>query len=122
MLKLVEIYIPQDKILPELLKTFSPEENYIMLKIGSESLIEGRKATMMLTSDEIEKKMKIDFEKNKEKFNTEIEIERRTAVLMQEKIAKMYDNQIVNLNKRLESALCQIELYQNENEIGRAHV
>jgi len=62
-IKIINITIPGDAIIPDVLSTFSPEENYIMLKIGSETLSEGRKVVANLTSDEIFKKVRNDFEK-----------------------------------------------------------
>ena len=62
-LKIINITVPCDVIIPEILTTFSPEENYMMLKIGSESLSEGRKLVMNSTSDEIFKKVRNDCNK-----------------------------------------------------------
>ena len=55
-LKVVQITIPSDRNLPDIINSFSPEENYLMIKIGSETLREGRKVVTNLTSDEILKK------------------------------------------------------------------
>ena len=46
-MKIVNITIPDDKIID--ISGFSLEENYMMLKIGSECLLEGRKAVVGLT-------------------------------------------------------------------------
>ena len=54
--KVVQITIPTDRNLPDIINSFSPEENYLMIKIGSETLREGRKVVTNLTSDEILKK------------------------------------------------------------------
>ena len=62
-IKIINITVPSDAIIPEILSTFSPEENYMMLKIGSETLSEGRKQVANLTSDEIFKKVKNDCNK-----------------------------------------------------------
>ena len=52
-----QITIPNDKNMPDIISTFSPEENYLMLKIGSDTLREGRKVVTNLTSDEVYKKI-----------------------------------------------------------------
>jgi ribosomal protein S18 len=44
-----------------------------------------------------------------------IEIEKSTSLKMQEKITKIYELQIEQLNKRLENALSQIELHKQNN-------
>jgi hypothetical protein len=114
-LKLIQITIPSESFLPDIINSFSPEENYQMLKIGCETLIEGRKVVANLTSDEIFKKVRNDFDKDIEKLNMEITTERKTAVMMNEKLARMYETQIEQLNKKFENALSQIEIYKQGN-------
>jgi hypothetical protein len=114
-IKIINITVPSDAIIPEILSTFSPEENYMMLKIGSESLSEGRKQVENLTSDEIFKKVRNDFEKEIQNLNNEISTERKTSLLMNEKITRMYETQLDQLNKKFENALSQIEIYKQGN-------
>ena len=59
--KIVRIEIPEDRILPDIIQSFSLEENYWMLKIGSESLNEARKVVASLTNEEIFKKVESEF-------------------------------------------------------------
>ena len=113
--KVIQITIPSESFLPDIINSFSPEENYQMLKIGCETLNEGRKVVANLTSDEIFKKVRNDFDKEIEKLNTEIIVERKTSLLMNEKTIKMYESQIEQLNKKFENALSQIEIYKNDN-------
>jgi hypothetical protein len=114
-IKIINITVPGDAIIPDVLSTFSPEENYMMLKIGSETLSEGRKVVANLTSDEIFKKVRNDFEKEIEKLNSEISNERKTSLLMNEKITRMYETQLEQLNKKFENAMSQIEIYKQGN-------
>ena len=51
--KVIQITIPSESSLPDIFNTFSPEENYLMLKIGSNCLMEGRKVVAGLTQKEI---------------------------------------------------------------------
>ena len=57
-LKVIQITIPSENILPDIINSFSPEENYQMLKIGCETLNEGRKSIAGLTQKEIYQKIK----------------------------------------------------------------
>jgi hypothetical protein len=111
-LKIINITIPNESILPDIIDTFSPEENYIMLKIGCETLCQGRKTAANMSNNEIYKKIEGEFKIDIEKLNREIEIEKTTSLKMQEKVAKIYELQIEQLNKRLEKALSQIEVYK----------
>lgn len=117
-LKVINITVPFDSIMPDILSSFSPDENYMMLKIGSETLSEGRKVVANLTSDEIFKKVRNDFEKEIEKLNLEITTERKTSLAMNEKISIMYETQMEQLNKKFENALSQIEIYKQGNSIS----
>jgi hypothetical protein len=117
-IKIINITVPSDAIIPEILSTFSPEENYMMLKIGSETLSEGRKVVANLTSDEIFKKVETDFNKEIEKLNSEIINERKTSLLMNERLTKMYETQIEQLNKKFENALSQVETYKQGNSVS----
>lgn len=117
-IKIINITVPCDAIIPDILISFSPEENYQMLKIGSETLIEGRKVVANLTSDEIFKKVRNDFEKEIEKLNSEISTERKTSLMMNEKLARMYETQIEQLNKKFENTLSQVETYKQGNSVS----
>jgi hypothetical protein len=117
-IKIINITVPGDAIIPDVLSTFSPEENYMMLKIGSETLSEGRKVVANLTSDEIFKKVRNDFEKEIEKLNSEISNERKTSLLMNEKITRMYETQIEQLTKKFENTLSQVETYKQGNSVS----
>ena len=112
--KVINITIPNDRNVPDIISTFSPEENYLMLKIGSDTLREGRKVMTNLTSDEVYKKIENDFKKEIESLDNEIEIEKQTSLKMQEKIAQIYESQIEQLNKRLENAMVQIKTYEKD--------
>lgn len=117
-IKIINITVPCDAIIPDILISFSPEENYQMLKIGSETLIEGRKVVANLTSNEIFKKVRNDFEKEIEKLNSEISTERKTSLMMNEKLARMYETQIEQLNKKFENTLSQVETYKQGNSVS----
>lgn len=110
--KVVQITIPSDKNLPDIINSFTPEENYLMIKIGSETLREGRKVVTNLTSDDVYIKIENDFKKEIESLDNEIELEKQASLKMQEKISKMYESQIEQLNKKLENAISQIKSYE----------
>lgn len=112
---ILNITIPSDKQLPDIINSFTPEENYLMLKIGCETIKECKKSIANLTSEEIFKKVKGDFEKEIEKLNMNIIIEKNTASVMNEKLTKMYETQIEQLNKKFENAVSQIEIYKQGN-------
>ena len=113
--KVIQITIPSENILPDIINSFSPEENYQMLKIGCETLNEGRKSIANLTSNQIFKKVESEFKKEIDKLNMDIVIEKNTAKVMNEKMINMYENQIEQLNKKFENALSQLEMHKQCN-------
>ena len=117
-IKIIQLTIPNDKNIPDIISSFSPEENYLMLKIGSDTLREGRKVASNLTSEEVYKKIENDFKKELEDLDKEIEIEKQTSLRMQEKIAKMYESQIEQLNKKLEIAMNKITNYEQDSSFS----
>jgi hypothetical protein len=113
--KVIQITIPIENILPDIINSFSPEENYQMLKIGCESLNEGRKSIINLTSNQIFKKVESEFKKEIDKLNMDIVIEKNTAISINEKMIKMYETQIEKLNKKVENTLSELEVYKQGN-------
>ena len=113
--KVIQITIPSENILPDIINSFSPEENYQMLKIGCETLNEGRKSIANLTSNQIFKKVESEFKKEIDKLNMDIVIEKNTAISINEKMIKMYETQIEKLNKKVENALSELEVYKQGN-------
>jgi len=116
-IKIINITVPNDAVIPEILSSFSPEENYMMLKIGSDTLIEGRKVATNMTNNDIYRKIENDFKKEIESLNNIIEIEKQTSLKMQEKIEKMYATQLEQLQKKLELAMSKITNYEQETKL-----
>ena len=67
------ITIPDNENVPEIINSFSPEENFIMLKIGSDCLREGRKVVSSLTQKEIYNKIKEESKEDIQKLELNID-------------------------------------------------
>lgn len=113
--KIIHVTIPGDQLLPDIINTFTPEENYLMIKLGCETLIEGRKMAMKLSNDEAYGKIENEFKKEIESLKNHIQIEKDTSLKMQDKITKIYESQIEQLNKKLESAMTKIINHEEAN-------
>lgn len=109
--KIVNIQVPKDANIPDI-SSCTIEENYLMLKLGYECLIEGRKLFANFKNDEIYKKLENEFDHKIKNLNDALEIEKNTSNLMQEKIKKIYESQIENLHKKLENTISQLETYK----------
>jgi hypothetical protein len=112
--KTLQLSIPDEAVVPEIITTFSPEENYLMLKIGSDCLREGRNAVAGLTQKEIYAKIKEEASAHVHRLEMDIIVQKELTKQMEEKISKMYEGQLTKMEK-------QIELFSNqlkENQIG----
>lgn len=113
--KVIKITIPENETIPEIIQTFSLEENLLMLKIGSECLLEGRKVVAGLTQKEIYKKIKEESEEELHKKELDLIVEREMSKKMEERISQMYQGQVEQLKKQLEFAKQQLSVYESEN-------
>ena len=75
-LRIINITIPADDAVPDIISTFTPEENLLMLKIGSNCLKEGRQAVAGLTQKEIYNKIKDESKSEIEKLELDLLVEK----------------------------------------------
>ena len=113
-LKIVKLTIPEESILH--IGDFSPEENYKMLKIGSQCLLEGRKAVAGLTQKEIHQKIKNESKDEIQRLEMNIMVEKELRAKMEERISAMYDTQVSQMKKQIELLSTQIKTYELESK------
>ena len=115
-LKVINLTIPENKALLPEINSFTPEENYLMLKIGSSCLLEARKVVAGLTQKEIYQKIRDESKDEIQKLELDILMEKELMKKMEERMAKMYEVQIVKLEKQNELLSGQLKTYENENK------
>ena len=115
MSKLIHLTIPDNENAPNIIATFTPEENYLMLKIGSECLKEGRNAAIGLSQKEIYQKIKDETKEEVERLELDIVIQKEITKKMEEKISKMYESQVEKLEKQIEILSIQLNEHKNRN-------
>jgi hypothetical protein len=114
-IKIINITIPEDSIFPNI-EGFSPEENLLMLKIGSSCLLEGRKVVSGLTQKEIYQKIRDESKEEIQKLEMNILLEKEMTLKMEDKLTKIYEGQITKLEKQIEMMKDQIKTYDFENK------
>jgi len=112
-MKILNISIPDDKILD--ISGFSLEENYMMLKIGSECLLEGRKAVVGLTQKDMYNKIRDETREEVQRLELDILVERELKIKMEEQIKKIYESQIEKMRSQMETMSIQIKSYELQN-------
>jgi hypothetical protein len=113
-LKIIQITIPQESVLH--IEDFSPEENFQMLKIGSQCLLEGRKVVAGLTQKEIHEKIKNESKDEIQRLEMNIIVEKELRTKMEERISAMYDTQVSQMKKQIELLSTQIKTYELESK------
>lgn len=114
--QIIHITIPKDVYIKEEINTFTPDENYLMIKIGSECLLEGRKALVNLTQQEMYARLKEESKDEITKLELDIMVQKELGKKMEENIEKMYSYQIDNLTKKIEILNKQIISLESGNK------
>jgi len=126
--KILSISIPDRENVPEIITTFSPEENFLMLKIGSECLKEGRLAVAGLSQKEIYNKIKDESKEEVKKLELDLVVQREMSKQMEERVSKIYEGQVEQLKKQIDVMRQQVKSYELENvdfiekEVNKARV
>jgi hypothetical protein len=113
--KTINLTIPINENISSEILSFSPEENLKMIKIGSESLLEGRKVVIELSQQEIYNKLKEETKEEVEKMELNILIERELSKKMEERIKNMYESQIEKLEKQIQNMNEKIKSFNTQS-------
>ena len=113
-LKIIQLSIPEESNIN--MSDFSPEEIFLILKIGSGCLLEGRKSVIGLTQKEIQQKIQNDFKEEIQKLEMNIYCEKELSKKMEERITKIYDTQVSSLKTQIEVLSNQLKTYELGNK------
>jgi hypothetical protein len=115
-LRTINITIPADDVLPDIISTFTPEENLLMLKIGSSCLKEGRNAVAGLTQKEIYNKIKDETKGEIQKLELDLLVEKGLQSRLSEETSKVYHKQIEQMEHQIVMLRKQIQIYESDNK------
>ena len=115
-LRTINITIPTDEGLPDIMSTFTPEESFLMLKIGSSCLKEGRNAVAGLTQKEIYNKIKDETKGEIQKLELNLLVEKELKGKISEEVSKMYQKQVDYMKKQIEDMTVKIAKYELEGQ------
>ena len=94
---ILQISIPNDKPIPSIITTFTPEENYAMIQIGSNAITEARKSVISFTNKKISEEYKFKINE----LENEINNEKQLASRLNERITTIYEEKINKLNQKI---------------------
>jgi len=112
--KIIKLTIPENAKVD--ISDFSPEENLLMLEIGSSCLKEGRKMVAGLTQKEIYQKIRDESKEEIQKLEMNILLEKEMTKKMEERISQMYESQAEKMKKQIEFLSQQLKTYELENK------
>ena len=115
-LRTINITIPTDDMLPDIISTFTPEENFLMLKIGSSCLKEGRNAVVGLTQKEIYNKIKDETKGEIQKLELDLLVEKEIKMKLSDEISKLYQRDIEYMKKQITDMTNKISRYELESQ------
>ena len=115
-IKTICLTIPDHETLPDIIHSFSPEETYLMLKIGGSCLSEGRKVVAGLTQKEIYQKIRDESKDEIHSLERNILAEREVTRKMEERIKNMYEEKLDKLEKQLVKMGDQLRCYSVDNK------
>jgi predicted ribosome quality control (RQC) complex YloA/Tae2 family protein len=104
--KTINIQIPYDKNIDN--SDFSPDENYVMLKVGSECLLEARKAIAVLTQREMFNKMKEESKEEVKKLEIDCLVQKELFKQLEVSLKNMYETFISKTKESYEHEKSQL--------------
>jgi len=117
--KLINICVPFDWQVPEIINTFAPEENALILSMGSNIIREARNVVAGLSQKEIYNKIHEESKEEIKKLEVNLLVQRELNSSLDQSIRGIYEkqlNEIIKKNNELEKQLHEY-MFNNEGII-----
>ena len=114
--KMINIVVPFDWQFPEIINTFAPEENVLILSMGSNIIREARNIVAGLSQKEIYNKIRKESKSEIEKLELDLLVEKQLSNRTLEQTNKIYESQINNLQKQIGELNKQLTEQVNNNK------
>jgi len=122
--KIVNICIPECEQLPDIVSLLTPEEKYLMLKIGSDFIKESRKIALTLNEKDIYNKVKNELKTEIEQYKHDINkleldllVQNRVYNESKEHATKIYEEYIDKLQEENYSLQKKLSYYTYKNNV-----
>ena len=114
--KMINIVVPFDWQFPEIINTFAPEENVLILSMGSNIIREARNVVAGLSQKEIYNKIRKESKSEIEKLELDLLVEKQLSNRTLEQTNKIYESQINSLQKQIGELNKQLTEQVNNNK------
>jgi hypothetical protein len=114
--KMIKISVPIDWQVPDILNTFSPDENALILSMGSNIIKEARRVVAGLSEKEIYNKIHEQSKEEIKKLEVNLLVQKELNSCLDKSIRYKYDSQIEQMNKQIDELKKKIYNYEFQNK------
>jgi len=115
-IKLINIAVPFDWQVPESLNTFGPEENALILSMGTNIIKEARNMVAGLSQKEIYNKIHEESKEEIQKLEVNLLVQKELNNNLDQSLRGIYQNQIEQMKIKINELKTQIFNYENQNK------
>jgi len=115
--KLINIVVPFEWQMPEIINTFAPEENALILSMGTNIIKEARNVVAGLSQKEIYNKIRAESKDEVQKLELDLLVQKELNSKMDATIRCFYEKQIKESMIELEKLKSQIYKYEKDSSI-----
>jgi hypothetical protein len=113
--KIMNIAVPIDWEVPELINTFAPEENAMILTMGTSMIREARNVVAGLSQTEIYNKIRAETSGELKRLETDLLVQKKLNGEIDGSIRNCYEKQLEQLNKQIIMLRGQINTYEMDS-------
>jgi conjugal transfer/entry exclusion protein len=113
--KLVNIVVPMDWQIPEIISTFAPEENAMILTMGASVVKDARNVVANLSQKEIYQKIENEFKTEIKNVEFDLLVQKKLNSEIDSSVRSVYEKQIEQLRKQIDDFKTQIKMYETDN-------
>lgn len=114
--KQIKLIVPHSWTMPEIMNTFSPEENACILSTGSEMIKEARSLVASLSQKEIYNKIREEYKEEIQKLELDLLVQKELAGHLEVSIKGFYEGQVDKMKRQIEDLNKQMHSYMADNE------
>lgn len=114
--KVINIVVPGDWDVPEVLNMLSPDESAFILDVGCETIKDARSLVAGLSQKEIYNKIREESKGEIEKLEMDLLVQQKLNSSLDSSIRNFYEKQVDQLKKQLEELKVQVRNYECQNK------
>ena len=114
--KVINLVVPIEWDMPQIINTFNAEENAFILTMGSEMIKEARNLVAGLSQKEIYNKIREESKGEIEKLEMDLLVQKKLNSSLDQSIRNFYEKQLEQMKKQLEEFKMQVKTYESQNK------